>query len=105
MPETIAPRSASLRGEARGYPSSMWTAFLIAFAALAVVGSLALGWPIIIAVLIALIAVGFWGVAAVFHRAREKPGPPTPGSSRPRDISEVRDPAEAGPAETPHSTR
>ena len=79
----------------------MWTVFLIAFAALAVVGSLVLGWPILVAILIVLAVVGAWAATGVLQRARRKPD--APGSNA-TGISEVRDPSEAGPSETPTST-
>jgi hypothetical protein len=82
----------------------MWTAFLIAFAALAIVGSLLLGWPILVAVVIALVLGGIGASGAAIRAAREKPGVPG-GDSRARDISQVRDHTEAGPSETPHATR
>jgi hypothetical protein len=82
----------------------MWNVFLIAFAALAVVGSLLLGWPIVVAILILVAVAGVWAATGALQGAARKPGPPTtpPGQ---RGISDVRDASEAGPAETPSSTR
>ena len=87
-----------------GYPASMWNVVLIGFAALAVVGSLLLGWPIVIAILIAVVVVGVWAATGALQGARGKPSPPGTAQEQ-REISEVRDYSEAGPAETPSSTR
>ena len=84
-----------------GYPASMWNVILIAFAGLAVVGSLVLGWPILVAILILLVLVGAWAATGVLQRARRKPDAPGADAS---GISAVRDPAEAGPSETPRAT-
>ena len=81
----------------------MWGVIVLAFAVLAVVASLLLGWPIIVAGLIAVVATGAFGIAAAGRAAREKPAAPATGSSRPRHISEVRDASEAGPSEIPSS--
>ena len=81
----------------------MWGVFLFPLAALALVGSLLLGFPIIAALVIALIAGGAWVGAALVRRVDAKPGPP--GSSRPEHASGVQDVADAGPAETPSTTR
>ena len=79
----------------------MWSVFLIVFAALAVVGSLLLGWPILVAILILLVLVGAWAATGAIQRARRKPNAPGTNVS---GISEVRDPSEAGPSETPRAT-
>jgi hypothetical protein len=80
----------------------VWGVFLIAFAALAILASLVLGWPILVALIIAAIVATVGGGGALMRRAREKPGPPT--SDRARAVSEVREPSEAAAAETPRST-
>ena len=79
----------------------MWSVVLIAFAALAVVGSLVLGWPILVAVLIVLALVRAWAAMSALQRAGRKPNAPGTNAT---GISEVRDPSEAGPSETPTST-
>jgi membrane protein implicated in regulation of membrane protease activity len=81
----------------------MWNVVLIALAALAVGGSLVLGWPILVAILIFLALVGAWAATGAVQRAGRKPD--APGADAPAGISEVRDPSEAGPSETPHATR